>query len=106
MENEVLVTIISSLIVAASFVACALPFLNRTEKKERYLEIIEKRRKDLFAAARDVQHAPKSDTSARESMAGFYKVQRLAGQMGENIRLKMLQAGIRSTSAPIKFMIA
>jgi tight adherence protein C len=39
-------------------------------------------------------------------MAMFYKVQKLAGEMGEKARDKLLQAGIRNPAAPFKFMIA
>ena len=108
MDNETIITVVSALIAAASFAAFALPFLNRTEKKERYRSIIEKRRKALFEATRDgSMNKVKDDSlSARDSMATFYKVQQLAGEMGEKIRDKMLQAGIRSPTAPLKFMIA
>lgn len=107
MSEDIMITIISALVAAVSFAAFALPFLNKTEKKERYKSIIEKRRKDLFQAAREQDvYQPESETSARESMAAFYKVQKLAGEMGEQVRGKMLQAGIRGTDAPLKFMIA
>ena len=108
MENEVIITFVSALLAALSFAAFALPFLNKTEKKERYRAVIEKKRKALFEAARDTKNniVQKENVSARESMAGFYKVQQLAGEMGEKMRDKLLQAGIRDTSAPLKFMIA
>ena len=103
MDNDLLITGISALLAAGSFVAFALPFLKNTERKERYRNIIEKRRSDLFAAARE---GKQDSVSARDSLASLYKLQRLAGAMGEKARDKMLQAGIRSLSAPLKFMIA
>lgn len=108
MENDLVITVISALVAAASFAAFALPFLNKTEKKERFRSVIEKRRKALLDATRDgSSNVIKTESlSARESMAGFYKVQQLAGDMGEKVRDKLLQAGIRSPDAPIKFMIA
>jgi tight adherence protein C len=39
-------------------------------------------------------------------MATFYRVQKMAGRMGEKARDKMLQAGNRDPKAPFKFMIA
>lgn len=106
MDNDLLITFASALFAAVSFVAFALPFLRQTERKERYRSIIEQRRSDLFQAARDgVQPGPKN-VSARDSLASLYKLQRLAGAMGEKARDKMLQAGIRSLSAPLKFMLA
>ncbi len=109
MDNELVITILSAVLAAGSFIAFALPYLNRTEKKERFQSVIEKRRKALFEATRDGRmHKVKAEesVSAKDSMASFYKVQNLAGEMGEKIRDKMLQAGIRSPDAPIKFMIA
>ncbi|MGB4056926.1 MAG: type II secretion system F family protein [Alphaproteobacteria bacterium] len=109
MENDLLITILSAFAAAASFVAFALPFLNKSEKKERFRSIVEKRRKALFEATRSgaINKISKDDgLSAKDTMATFYKVKKLAGDMGERARDKLLQAGIRSPAAPIKFMIA
>ncbi len=110
MDKDLLITLAIAVAAAASFAAFALPFLNKGEKKERFRAIIEKRRKTLFEASKSglmnkVQQNEKS-VSASESMATFYKVQQLAGAMGEKVRDKMLQAGNRDPKAPIKFMIA
>ncbi len=108
MGNELIITIVASLLAALSFAAFAIPFLNKTEKKERFRSVIEKRRKSLFEASRDpANRVIQSDSvSAKDTMATFYKVQKMAGDMGERVRDKMLQAGIRNPSAPLKFMIA
>ncbi|MCB1651809.1 MAG: type II secretion system F family protein [Alphaproteobacteria bacterium] len=109
MSNELLVTVIASLLAAASFAGFALPFLNRSDKKERFRSVIEKRRKALFDAHRDgafKKPVEEKNVSAADSIAALYKMQKMAGKMGEKMRDKMLQAGIRSPSAPIKFMIA
>lgn len=108
MDDQVIITLVVSLIAAISFAAFALPFLNKTEKKEKYRAVIEKKRKALFETARENEGKiiKKDAVSAKESMAGFYKVQQLAGDMGEKVRSKLLQAGIRDTAAPLKFMIA
>lgn len=107
-SNDIVITIGSALLASISFAAFALPFLNRTEKKERFKAVIEKRRKDLFATARESNSfkAAEVEASAKDSMASFYKVQQLAGDMGEEVRKKMLRAGIRGADAPLKFMIA
>lgn len=109
MDNTVVITIIAAFLAAASFAAFAIPFLNREEKKERFKSVIEKRRKALFEATRSgaMNKVMVTDAvSARDSMATFYKVQQMAGKMGEKVRDKLLQAGIRSPNAPFKFMIA
>ena len=107
-SDELIITLVAALIAAGSFAAFALPFLNRTEKKDRYRSVIEKRRKDLFAATRDgsIHHKKKDESmSAQESMAIMFKVQEMTGKMGEKIRDQMLQAGYRNPKAPMKFMI-
>jgi tight adherence protein C len=108
METDFLITIGSALAAALSFAAFALPFLNKTDKKERFRSVIEKRRKALYQASRESLVNKPKDTamSAQESMAIFYRVQKLTGEMGEKARDKMLQAGIRNPAAPFKFMIA
>lgn len=107
-NDELLITLAAAIIAAISFAAFALPFLNRSEKKERYRSVIEKRRKALFEATRDGSLNKKAiqDASARQNMATMFKVQELTGKMGEKVRDKMLQAGYRSPKAPFKFMMA
>ncbi len=107
MDNEVVITIVAALLAAASFAGFALPFLNKNEKKDRYRSVIEKRRKDLYQAVRDgsADRVKAENVSAADSMAALYKMQKMAGKMGEQVRDKMLQAGIRNPKAPIKFMI-
>ena len=108
MDNEVVITLVAAILAAASFAGFALPFLNKNEKKDRYRSVIEKRRKDLFQATRDgsLDRVKTDNVSAADSMAALYKMQQMAGKMGEQVRDKMLQAGIRNPNAPIKFMIA
>ncbi len=105
MTNEMVITVLAALIAGLSFAAFAFPFLQKSDKKEKYRSIIEKRRKDLFAANRNPNIITDESVSARDSMAMFYKFQKLAGNMAEQSRDKMLQAGIRNPKAHIKFMI-
>lgn len=106
MSNELIVTIFAALAAGLSFAAFAFPFLQKSDQKEKYKSIIEKRRKDLFQASREPQRVIKEESvSARDNMAMFYRFQRLAGNMGEQARDKMLQAGIRNPKAHVKFMV-
>lgn len=107
MSNEMMITIFSALAAALSFAAFAYPFLQRSQKKEQYKAIIEKRRKDLFQATREGSKIVKEENiSARDNMAMFYRFQKLAGSMGEKARDKMLQAGIRNPKAHFRFLIS
>ncbi|MGH1399407.1 MAG: type II secretion system F family protein [Alphaproteobacteria bacterium] len=107
MDNEMIITVVAAVLAAGSFAAFALPFLNRTERRDRYKAVIEKKRKDLYAQAREgMQYKAKEDNvSARDSLAGLYRVQKLAGDMGAKARLKLLQSGNRNPAAPMKFLI-
>ncbi len=104
--SEVLIVVFSALAAAASFVAFAFPMLQRTEKKEHYKNIIEKKKKALFQSAKEDMADKKGakNISAKDSVATFFKVQQLAGKFGEKVRGRLIQAGIRSPSAPLVFI--
>lgn len=104
-DRDTLIMIVSSLVAALSFMSFAYPYLQQSDKKERYRNVIEKRRQALFEAAKS-KNDGKDKASATDTLKMFYKVQDLAGEMGERVRDKLLQAGIRDPSAPLKFMIA
>lgn len=108
--DHMIILVVSSLLAMLSFVAVALPLLNRTEKKERFKNVIEKKRKALFEQAKsDINKrglTPDKAMTARESLVFFYKVQQMFGKIGEKAREQMLQAGIRDPKAPFKYLIA
>jgi len=106
--SDLIIILISSLAAAVSFVAFVLPMLHRQEKKERYKNIIEKKKKALFDSAREEFNKSNAQerVSAKDSVTAFFKVQRLAGDFGEKVRIQLLQAGIRDPAAPIKFLLA
>lgn len=109
MSNDLMITIISALAAGLSFAAFAYPFLQKNDKKEKYKSIIEKRRQDLFKTTREtggVKTIKEESVSARDSLAMTYKFQKMAGNMGEKAREKMLQAGIRNPKAHMKFLIS
>lgn len=103
--SDLLIILGSALAAAASFVAFVLPMLNRSEKKEHYHNVIEKKKKALFETAKEEMTGKGQKTvSAKDSVAAFFKVQQLAGEFGEKVRYQLLQAGIRNPMAPIFFM--
>ena len=105
--DQMLIMIGTSFLAMLTFVAVALPLLNRTEKKERYLNVIEKRKKTLFDQTKEGlgKSTTIKNVSARESLTLFYKAQQIFGTMGENVRNQMLQAGIRDPKAPFKYLV-
>ncbi|MCB9989618.1 MAG: type II secretion system F family protein [Rhodospirillales bacterium] len=107
-SSDIFIILITSLLAAVSFMAFSLPLLNKSEKKERYRSVIEKRRRTLFEQTKNqAQNRGKTQDalSARDSVAMFFKAQKLLGELGEKVRDQMLRAGIRSPSAPIKFIV-
>ena len=50
-DANLIIVLVSALAAAASFAAFAMPFQARKEKKERYRDVIEKKRKALFEQA-------------------------------------------------------
>ena len=111
-DNQSLIVFLAAVLAAGSFMAFASMFLSQEEKKERFKDIVQKRRKALYDAAREGQDRniisskdPAAPTAA-ESMAMLYKMQNMLGDMGEQIRDQMLQAGYRNPQAPINYMIA
>jgi tight adherence protein C len=106
--DNMLILLVSSLLAMISFIAVALPFLQRNEKKERYKNVIEKKRKALFDQAREksVYKGEQETASVRQSLAFFFKIQEVFGELGEKVRDQMLQAGIRDPKAPFTYLVA
>jgi tight adherence protein C len=104
--SEVMIVIFSALLAAASFAAFVFPMLQRGEKKEHYKNVIEKKKKTLFENAKEELKNPKGnkETSAKDSVVMFFKVQKLAGEFGEKVKVNLLQAGIRNPSAVLYYM--
>lgn len=96
--------VLAAIVAAFSFVAFAIPFLKREEKKQRFQSVIEKRRKDLFMETKQNAQNKKVEKSAKEDISAQFKVQRLAGELGRKVRVKMLQAGYRSPQAPLVYL--
>lgn len=106
LSSDHLIVVASAIAAAISFAAFAFPFLQRGEKKERYKNVIEKKRKALFEATKEElnRRGPKK-VSAKDSLSTFFKMQSFAGEYGEKVRLMMLQAGNRDPKAPMKYII-
>ncbi len=108
-DFDALIILLSAAAAAVSFAAFVWPYLVRSEKKERYKEVIEKKRKALYEQAREDIASGKFDRqedkiTAAQSMAALYKLQKLAGKASGEARTLMLQAGIRNPSAPLKYL--
>ncbi len=103
--SDLLIIVASALAAAVSFAAFVIPMLDRSKKKEHYHDTIEKKKKALFADAKEgLKQKGKKALSAKDSVATFFKVQKMAGEFGEKIRVHLLQAGIRNPMAPVFYM--
>ncbi|MEM6811683.1 MAG: type II secretion system F family protein [Pseudomonadota bacterium] len=104
-NTDTIIVVVSALLGAASFAAFVLPMLNRSQKKSHYRNTIDQKKKALFETAKsDMTNRGSSSVSAKDSVAMFFKVQELAGEMGEKVRIQLLQAGIRDPKAPIMYL--
>jgi tight adherence protein C len=104
--TDVLVILGSALAAALSFAAFVFPLLERGQKKERFKNVIEKRRKALFEQTKEeLNRKNVKSVSAKDSMTSFFKMQTLAGDYGEKIRVMLLQAGNRDPGATMKYII-
>ena len=92
----------------ASFWFLVMPLLQRSENKERYKSVIEKKRKQLFEQAKSEQakkgKGKKEDLSAAQSIAFIYKMQKLAGDQFIEARQSLQQAGYRHQMAPVFYI--
>lgn len=104
--SDLLIVVGSAAAGALSFAAFAYPFLQRGDKKERFKNVIEKKRKALFEQSKEeLSRKGPRNVSAKESMTALFKLQQLSGEYGEKVRTMLLQAGNRNPNAPIKYMI-
>lgn len=108
-DKSFFIVALSAFAAAASVIGFALPIVLRKEKKVRYKEVIEKKRKTLFEQAREQagqRQQKKPEISAAKSMAVFYRLQKLAGDTSLSAKNLMLQAGIRNPTAPLYYLLA
>lgn len=107
LTSNLLIIVASATAAAISFAAFAYPYLERNDKKERFKNVIEKKRRVLFEQTKeDLSRKQPKKVSAKDSMTAMFKLQKLAGEHGEKVRTMLLQAGIRGSNAPLKYMLA
>ena len=105
--TDMMIILGSALAAALSFAAFVFPLLERGQKKERFRSVIEKRRKALFEQTKDeLNRKGAKNVSAKDSMTSFFKMQTLAGEYGEKVRVLLLQAGNRNPNATMKYIIS
>lgn len=105
-DTDQLVVMLTALLAGLSFVAVALPAMRGEERKAHLQARIQKHRKSLLDAQKDKMGKPTApQPQAKDNMAALFKMRKLAGEMGEKLRTKMILAGYRSPAAPITFLI-
>jgi len=109
-DSSTVVTMISAVMAGVTFVGVVLPLVNRLQKRERYQDIIAKKRKDTFEAskteeARAFAAKKAQELSAKNTIETLFKVRRLVGSKLDDLRSQMTQAGYRSPSAPMTYFI-
>jgi tight adherence protein C len=103
-DSQFVITLLSALAAFLSFMAVVMPFVKKSKARERYQETIARQRKTIFEEEKKkTLHTKKAD--AKESVAAAFKVRKLIGDMTDDLRIKMHQAGRRTPNAPLMFMI-
>jgi tight adherence protein C len=108
-SSDLLIIVFSALLAAVTVVAIALPLVLRSEKKQKYRAVIEKKRRDLFKQTREETERRGSapvDRTAAQSLNTMYRLQKLAGNASIKARNLMLSAGIRNPKAPLYYLLA
>jgi tight adherence protein C len=81
-----------------------LPFIHKAEAREIYKDMITDKRRQLF---QQVQKKPDNlndkKLSTRQSFAALFKLEKLAGN--QNLRSFMQQAGYKSPTAPLSYLL-
>lgn len=107
MSYDLLITLSSAILAFLSFVVVTYPFLMRQDRKKETLGTIAKRRSDLYTQAKAEysgdQKAGK-DISVAQSAAKAFRVRKMLGQTGSDMRVKLAQAGYRSPTAPLTYV--
>jgi tight adherence protein C len=104
--DQMLIVLASSVVAAVSFIAFAWPYLNRTEAKDKYQRVIQKKRRALYETTRDLVQNGSQPASAKDNLATLFALHEKLGSYGEKLRDQMLQAGIREPKAPMYFLMA
>lgn len=106
MNSEILIIALVTILATVSFSVFLFTFFQKNKRKEHFQNIIQKKKKALFYSTKEEmsRKAEKSSVSAKDSVAAFFKVQQMAGNMGEKVRIQLLQAGIRNPMAPIIYI--
>lgn len=107
-SGEQIIIFISALLAGLSFMAVVKPILTRSQRKDRYKNLIQDRRKTLYQQAVESTKKSKSkkkSASLKDSISKFYKAEQLIGDAGTKIRRKLSNAGFRSPTAPITYTV-
>ncbi len=104
-DNNTLFFIVVVLVAIVSIGAFLLPFMRKQERSKKFREIIEKRRKTLKESEK-AKEVIDDGVSAKASLAKRFWVEKMGGEMAEQYKSVMLQAGIRDQRAPIYLIIA
>ncbi len=107
-DSQFILTVLAALAAGLTFIVLALPYAQRTQRRERYQEMIARQRRDLFEAAQKEKNKKPADKSAdaKESIAAMFKVRKLVGDVTDDLRAKMMQAGRRSPNAPLVYVLS
>lgn len=106
-DTTTVISMISAVMAGITFVAIVLPLVRRMEKRDRYQDMIARKRKDLFEAGKAEldKRVPAKGSDAKSSIAMAFKVRQLVGGMADDLRGQLAQAGYRKPNAPLVYFV-
>ncbi len=105
-NSQTVLMMLAAALAGLTFVAIALPLARRMQKRERYQDMIARKRKDMFEAGKTEQNkrgVPQAN--AKSSIEAAFKVRKMVGNIADDLREKLIQAGYRNPNAPLKYVI-
>ena len=104
MISKEFIIIICSVLAGFSVLSVIMGYLKKAEKRDRFKNLIQDRRKNLYEDAIESTKKKEKVVTSKENVATFFKVEQKVGKAAVNIRKKMVTAGYRSAGAPLTFM--
>lgn len=107
-DGNFILTFLAALAAGLSFIAVVLPIVNRGKQRERYQETIARQRKDIYEAQRresEKRVTAEKTADAKSSIQASFKVRNMVGDMADDLRSKMHQAGRRSPNAVLTYVV-
>ena len=98
-----LLVLLSAAAAAITVLMLVLPFIFKAEARTQYRDMVTDTRRQLFEQVQKKPDAKGKKLSTRQAFAALFKLEKLAGN--QNLRAFMQQAGYKSPTAPLTYLV-